>query len=200
VNLKSLTCCCLVAEIQHDPALDLIHNIIVDLSEPQQPPLDAIRTKYHPQSKRRPMVVKFEDYCEHRSQHRHPTPRNPAKPWTPFKTRAEFEFSEIVLDAAMNRRQVDALLKVFHRCLEDEDTLDLKDHSEVQSMWDLASVRGHSSPLSIFLPHITRACQNLPETSSMVLLNERTVEELSPHSLSAVRLPHISFHFIFIMA
>jgi len=140
VNLKSLTCRRLVAQIQHDPAPDPIHNIIVDLSEPQQPSLDAIRTEYHPQSKRRPMVVKFEDYREHRSQHQRPTPRNPAKPWTPFRTRAEFKFSEIVLDAAMNKRQVDALLKVFHRCLEGEDTLDLKDHSEVQSMWDLASV------------------------------------------------------------
>ena len=62
------------------------------------------------------------------------------------------------------------------------------------------SVRGHSSPPSIFLLHVTRACQNLPQTPSAVLLNERTAEELSPHSLSAVRLPHISFHFIFIMA
>jgi hypothetical protein len=110
------------------------------MAEPQQPDLDTIRTEYHPNSKLPPKVAKFEDYREYHSQHRRPTPRNLTKPWSPFRTRAEFEFAEIALDAALNQRQVDALLKVFRRCLEGEDSLDLKDHNELQKMWDLASV------------------------------------------------------------
>lgn len=135
MNVKSLTHL-LVARLWHKPAPELI----LDLAEPQQPPLDAIRTEYHPHSKRPPKVVKFDDYREYHPQRRRLTPRNPTKPWTPFRTRSEFEFAEIALDAALNKRQVDALLQVFRRCLEGEDTLDLKDHSELQSMWDLASV------------------------------------------------------------
>lgn len=110
------------------------------VEESQQPWLDAIRTEYHPHAKLPPKVVKFEEYREHHSQHRRPTPRNPTKPWTPFRTRAEFEFAEIAIDAALNKRQVDALIKVFHRCIEGKDTFELKGHADLIEMWELASV------------------------------------------------------------
>jgi len=118
----------------------LIPETIPDVAEPQPPLVDAIRTEYHPHTKLPPKIVQFEDYREYHSQHRRPTPRNPSKPWTPFRTRAEFEFAEVVLDAALNRRQIDTLLKVFHRCVEGEDRLDLKNHADLQEMWELASV------------------------------------------------------------
>jgi hypothetical protein len=111
-----------------------------DMAEPPQPHLDTIQTEYHPHSKLPPKVTKFEDYRKYHSQHRHPIPHNATKPWTPFRTRSDFEFAKIALDAALNQRQVDALLKVFRRCLKGEDSLDLKDHNELQEMWDLASV------------------------------------------------------------
>ena len=106
----------------------------------QDTPLDAIRTEYHPHTKLPPVVVNFEEYREYHSQRRRPTARNPTKPWTPFRTRAEFEFAEIALEAALNKRQVNALLKLFHRCIEGEDKFGLKDHSDLTEMWDLASV------------------------------------------------------------
>ena len=121
-----------VTQLSHKPASDI--------AEPLEPDLDSIRTEYHPYSKLLPRVFKFENYREYHSQYRRPTPRNPAKPWTPFRTRAEFEFAEIALDAALNKRQVDALLTVFRRCFEGEDSMDLKDHNELQKMWELASV------------------------------------------------------------
>jgi hypothetical protein len=107
---------------------------------PQQPWLDAIKTEYHPHANKSPKVVKFEEYREYNSQRHRPTPRNPTKPWIPFRTHAEFEFAEIALDAALNKRQVDALLKLFRRCVGGEDTLGLKDHAELTHMWELASV------------------------------------------------------------
>ena len=107
---------------------------------PQQPWLDAIKTEYHPHANQSPKVVKFEEYHEYHSQRHRPTPRNPTKPWIPFRTRAEFEFAEIALDAALNKRQVDALLKLFRRCVGGEDTLGLNDHAELTHMWELASV------------------------------------------------------------
>ena len=103
-------------------------------------PLDTIRTEYHPHTKSPPKVVKFEEYREYYSQRRRPTARNPTKPWSPFRTRAEFEFAEIALDAALNKRQVDALLKLFHRCIEGQDQFGLKDHTDLTEMWELASV------------------------------------------------------------
>jgi hypothetical protein len=103
-------------------------------------PLDAIRIEYHPHMNLPPKIVKFEEYREYHPQHRRPTPRNPTKPWTPFRTRAEFEFAEVALDAALNKRQVDALLKVFHRCLNGEDKFGLKEHADLTEMWEHASV------------------------------------------------------------
>jgi hypothetical protein len=130
----------LEAWLWHKPATPAPEPAPDSTAELQPPPLDVIRTEYHPRSNLPPRVVKFEDYREYNGRHRRPTPRNPAKPWTPFRTRAEFEFAEIALDAALNNRQVDALLRVFRRCLEGEDSLDFKDHNELQKMWDLASV------------------------------------------------------------
>lgn len=126
--------------------------------EPQEPWLDAIRMEYHPHTKKPPKVVKFEEYREYHSQRRRPTPRNPTKPWTPFRTRAEFEFAEIALDAALNKRQVDALLKLFRRCVGGEDTLDLKDHAELTDMWELASVL-HTRVCSSMCPNC-KSCLN----------------------------------------
>ena len=122
-----------------DPAPQPTLNMPVD-EVPQQPWLDAIKTEYHPHANKSPKVVKFEYYREYHSQRHRPTPRNPTKPWIPFRTRAEFEFAEIALDAALNKRQVDALLKLFRRCVGGEDTLGLKDHAELTHMWELASV------------------------------------------------------------
>jgi len=111
-----------------------------DTAESQQPALDAIRTEYHLHTNLPLKVTKFEEYREHHSQRRRPTPRNPTKPWTPFRTRAEFEFAKFALDAHLNKRQVDVLLKVFRRCIEGEDSMDFKDHTDLLKMWDLASV------------------------------------------------------------
>ena len=127
--------------------------------EPEQPWLDAIRTEYHPHTKKLPKVVKFEDYREYHSQRQRPTPRNPTRPWTPFRTRAEFEFAEIALDAALNKRQVDALLKLFRRCVAGEDMLGLKDHAELTEMWELASVL-HTRVCSSMCPNC-KSCLNL---------------------------------------
>ena len=109
-------------------------------NEPQQPSLDSIKAEYHPNAKFAEKVVKFEEYSEYHSKRRRPTTQNPTKPWTPFRTHAEFEFAELALDAALNKRQVDKLLKIFHCCLGGEDTLELKDHNDLLKMWDLASV------------------------------------------------------------
>lgn len=107
---------------------------------PKWPELDDIRTEYHPHTKLPSKIVHFDDYREYTSQRRRPTPRNPLKPWTPFKTRAEFEFAEFALDAALNKRQVNSLIGLFHRCIAGEDKFELKDHAELMHMWDLASV------------------------------------------------------------
>ena len=87
-----------------------------------------------------PKIIKFEEYHKYYSQCQHPTPWNPTKPWTPFRTHAEFNFAEVALNAALNKRQVDTLLKLFHHCVGGEDILNLKDHAELTHMWELASL------------------------------------------------------------
>lgn len=62
-------------------------------------------------------------------------------PWEPFRSRLDFEISEIALEAALNRSQLDRLIKLIHRAAQkdENDFFSIKTAGEMKLMWDLAS-------------------------------------------------------------
>jgi hypothetical protein len=106
-------------------------------SAAEEPNHDTIRTEYHPKSGRK---LKFEQFRGPSPADIPPPPNTSSKaPWTPFKSRADFEFAEIALQAALNQNQVDRLLKIFERCASGKDKLNLKNNKEIREIWSDAS-------------------------------------------------------------
>ena len=92
-------------EANHDPS---------DPTKESRPHNDDIRREYHPSTNCEPEVFSFDTY---QSILPTVTPPVDSKPWLPFKTREDFEFSEIALDTAMTKAQVDAMIDLPHRCI-----------------------------------------------------------------------------------
>lgn len=107
--------------------------------------IDDIRVKYHPHSGRISETLPFEEFGRKRdSASTQCTPNE--TPWKPFRSQADFEFAEIALDAALNQQQVEALIKLFHHCIESKDKLfTLRNHADLVNMWDNAS--SHLTPV-----------------------------------------------------
>ena len=61
------------------------------------------------------------------------------EPWLPFRSREDFEFAEIVHDAAMNQPQIDTLIKFVHRCQEDPGKFTLRSSQDLRKSWEDAS-------------------------------------------------------------
>ena len=61
------------------------------------------------------------------------------EPWLPFQSREEFEFAEIVHDAAMNQGQINALIKLIHNCQAKPGSFTLGSCDELKSYWETAS-------------------------------------------------------------
>jgi hypothetical protein len=69
------------------------------------------------------------------------------KPWSPFKSRADFEFVEVTLEAALSKKQIEKLIKISQRCINGEDTFNLTSHREICEIWTDASAM--VSPVSV---------------------------------------------------
>ena len=61
------------------------------------------------------------------------------EPWLPFRSREDFEFAEIAHNAAMNRSQVENLLKLFHRCQQDPGKVTFRNYSDLSESWKASS-------------------------------------------------------------
>ena len=97
-----------------------------------------IRVEYHPNSGRCTDTFKPDEYrqsvpdCNATSE---------PEPWAPFRTREDFEFAEMVLEAGMTRGQVKALIKLFHKCLKKEGSFTISKYKEMEETFKVASNR-----------------------------------------------------------
>jgi hypothetical protein len=65
---------------------------------------------------------------------------NTRRPWKPFKTRSEFEFAEVALRAGLTKNQVNALIQVMRRCIQGEDSFNIRDHDHMCTIWNAGAV------------------------------------------------------------
>ncbi|KAF8156731.1 hypothetical protein B0H34DRAFT_675152 [Crassisporium funariophilum] len=113
------------------------HNPIASAEEPNR---DTIQTEYHPKSGRKPKLSTFEQFWGAKPVDIPPAPDASSEAlWTPFKSRADFKFAEIALQAALNQKQVDKLLQIFEQCASGKDKLNLRNNKEIRKIWSDAS-------------------------------------------------------------
>lgn len=121
-----------------------------EVPEPVHPQYEAddIRTTYHPRSGRPPAIESFDNYGKDTPNWHGPPPE---KPWLPFHSESEFEFSKIVLQAALSNIEVDALIKVVRKLIATGERFTVKGYADIQGLWEKAAarlpqVRSHNLP------------------------------------------------------
>ena len=76
--------------------------------------------EYHPHSERDTRILSPEEFKASLSDDSEPTKPPDDEPWWPFHSREDFEFVELVCDAALNWTQIDRLIKLVQHY---QDTL-----------------------------------------------------------------------------
>ncbi|KAF9245417.1 hypothetical protein BU15DRAFT_85700 [Melanogaster broomeanus] len=101
------------------------------------PAHDSFKTEYHPKSGHETVTESFSDFS-----HSHSTtqPIVDDKPWQPFVTSGDFEFSEIAHHAALSKEQTDKLLALIRRIANGEAKLTLMSHGDLVKAWTCASI------------------------------------------------------------
>lgn len=103
----------------------------VDPAEPA-PRLDDIRTEFHPRSGRAPLTESFEIYGRKAKKAKKTV--QDTEPWSPFQTRADFELAEFALDACLNARQFNTILKLVQN-----NEVTFKNDHDLKTAWAHAS-------------------------------------------------------------
>ncbi|KAG0696432.1 hypothetical protein DFH29DRAFT_984614 [Suillus ampliporus] len=106
---------------------------------PQPVPVEQpyeFKTEFHPRSGHQTLYQRFEEFGV--------TPETQAlpaeeEPWRPFRSRGDFEFSEIALDAALNKNQVDRLLSLMARISQGQAQITLKNEADLRKALDNAA-------------------------------------------------------------
>ncbi|KAG1728188.1 uncharacterized protein EDB91DRAFT_1239436 [Suillus paluster] len=114
-----------------NPGPNIPHQPAVDIEHPQE-----FKTEFHPRSGRETLYQRFEEFSV--------TPETQVPPvdevpWRPFQSRGDFKFSEIVLDAALNKGQVDRLLSLIARIVQGDTQVTLKNEADLCTALDNAA-------------------------------------------------------------
>jgi hypothetical protein len=67
--------------------------------------------------------------------------------WSPFKSCADFEFAEVILEAMLSKKQIEKLIKISQHCINGEDTFSLISHYKICEIWTDPSAM--VSPVSV---------------------------------------------------
>ncbi|KAG1888189.1 hypothetical protein F4604DRAFT_1877352 [Suillus subluteus] len=105
-------------------------------------------TEYHPNAHREPVIEHFSVFGQVEADKMRPHVDDEA-PWTPFRSRADFEFAEIAHQATLNQDQTDWLLMLVWRIVDGNTNFTLKSHANLSKAWDLAA-----SQMTPFEKHI----------------------------------------------
>lgn len=120
-------------------------EVFIDPAEPA-PQLDDIRTVFHPSSGRVSITESFESYGGKVRDTR--AAATETEPWSPFQTRADFELAEFALDACLNARQANTLLKLVQNNEGPESIVTFKNDKDIRTAWE--NVSNLLTPVSTF--------------------------------------------------
>jgi hypothetical protein len=91
---------------------------------------------FHPSSGIKAKVYSFDNFERRAADFLVPPPDS--QPWSPFKSRLEFEIAEIMLEVGFNNQQTNRLVKLCHRCAVGKEKLTFKNHKDIHNMWEAA--------------------------------------------------------------
>ena len=102
--------------------------------------LDDIKTIYHPQTGKPPVIQSLEEYnSTYQQQRAQSKPTEPETPWAPYKTRLDFEFSEFAMTAYLNEEHVEKLITLLNIAASRQDKLTITSNSELVKIKQTAS-------------------------------------------------------------
>ena len=116
----------------------------------QTPNAGDIMIEYHPHSGRDARVLSSEEYKETLSDRSEPTEPPDIEPWRPFRSREDYEFAELVHDAALNRTHTERLIKLLQRCQDSPGSFTLRGYNDLKDSLESASKM--LTPVSTSLP------------------------------------------------
>lgn len=102
---------------------------------------DDYKTVHHPHSKLSTTVCRFEDYSPHEdtsASNKEDAPETDKTPWSPFRTRLDFEFAELIQECRMNKPQTDRLIKLISTALDSPEQFQLIDEEDLAKTWESA--------------------------------------------------------------
>jgi hypothetical protein len=114
-------------------------NIIPLHPDEPVPDPDDIKIEYHPSSGLSAQVFHFDDYKSGDPSTAQVSPLANNEPWKPFRSRLDFEFAEVALQAALNKEQTDTLIRLMHSVHQGHDLFTLSSHGELTEIWGEAS-------------------------------------------------------------
>ncbi|KAJ7765259.1 hypothetical protein B0H16DRAFT_1310292 [Mycena metata] len=97
-----------------------------------------IKRVFHPHGERSTVNMSFDDYRESQVLPKR-RPLLDKECTAPFRARMDFELAELAQDAMMNKGQINRLIALMHRCAENPQGFTLRNYSDLEYMWELAS-------------------------------------------------------------
>jgi hypothetical protein len=97
-----------------------------------------VQIEYHPHSKRDPRVLSPEEFKMLSNDNEEPI-LSDERPWRPFRSREDFELAELTHAAALNKGQIDTLVKLIKRCEKNPGSLIFEGVQDVERAWEDAS-------------------------------------------------------------
>ncbi|PSR75416.1 hypothetical protein PHLCEN_2v9131, partial [Hermanssonia centrifuga] len=98
---------------------------------------DDIKVEYHPKTKIPAKIYRFGDYGRDRNVP--PASAFDSDPWHPgFDSRLNFEFAELILECAMNKKQIDRLLSIVRCIADDPSQFSFTKYQDIKDAWDIA--------------------------------------------------------------
>ncbi|KAG1810622.1 uncharacterized protein BJ212DRAFT_1200306, partial [Suillus subaureus] len=102
---------------------------------------DMFKTKYHPNSGHTPAIETFSTFGHSVEAEASSIPIVNDTLWQPFMCCADFEFTELAHQAALNKDQTNKMLQLIWQIVEGQAKFTFRSHTEVLKAWDQAATQ-----------------------------------------------------------
>ncbi|KAI5987075.1 hypothetical protein EDD15DRAFT_2372818 [Pisolithus albus] len=102
--------------------------------------IDDILVEHHPSTARPSEKIPFVEFAQGH-QPRAYKPDLSTDPWYPFRSRLDFEFAELALEAALSKEQINRFLKLIKSARCGRDSFTLNEYADLRSTWRATSHR-----------------------------------------------------------
>ena len=106
--------------------------------------------EYHPNAGKPTITHLFSEFTQGNVTQAY-EPDSSTDPWYPFRSRLDFEFAELALEAALSKEQTTRLLTLAQRIHAHTEKFTLQSYHDLQNTWKAAE--HHMTPVSTYHPH-----------------------------------------------